>query len=255
MKGDIEFDDVHFSYDGENEVLKGVSFSVPAGKTVAIVGSTGKPALTYLFDGGSTLSSCSAFCIACLSHSSPPPPSSYTHCSCLCLVLSLLTLHAATGAGKSTISKLLFRFYDITGGEIRIDGQVRIVCLAEWIIRAVLKHMDSLHYIGSGFSTLLMSLSFTTLVAYTCVQDVRHTLQRSLRSNIGVVPQDTILFNDTIKYNVAYGRPDCTEDELFRATKLAQIHDFIQGLPDGYETKVRIAYDCHGVIGGEYERL
>ena len=96
-----------------------------------------------------------------------------------------------TGAGKSTISRLLFRFYDVNSGAVRIDGT-----------------------------------------------DVRDITQTSLRHNIGVVPQDTVLFNDTIHYNIAYGRPGATEDEVIEAAKLAQVHDFVQRLPDGYNTKV-----------------
>ncbi len=96
-----------------------------------------------------------------------------------------------TGAGKSTISRLLFRFYDVTGGRILIDGR-----------------------------------------------DLRETTQSSLRAAIGVVPQDTVLFNDTIRYNIAYGRVGATQAEVERAARLAQVHDFVMRLPDGYDTLV-----------------
>jgi ABC-type transport system involved in Fe-S cluster assembly fused permease/ATPase subunit len=103
-------------------------------------------------------------------------------------------LVGTTGAGKSTIGRLLFRFYDLerpAGGSIKIDGV-----------------------------------------------DIRDVTQSSLRRAIGVVPQDTILFNDTIKYNLLYGRPDATEDELIAAAKGASIHESIMSFPDKYETKV-----------------
>ena len=92
-----------------------------------------------------------------------------------------------TGAGKSTIGRLLFRFYDVTGGALRIDGQ-----------------------------------------------DVRDVTQASLHDAIGVVPQDTVLFNDTIWYNIAYGRPGATREEVEAAARAAKIHDFVAGLPAGY---------------------
>jgi len=96
-----------------------------------------------------------------------------------------------TGAGKSTLARLLFRFYDVTGGRITIDGQ-----------------------------------------------DIRSVTQESLRRAIGIVPQDTVLFNDTIYYNIAYGRPDATREEIVAAAKAAHIHVFIESLPLGYETMV-----------------
>ena len=96
-----------------------------------------------------------------------------------------------SGAGKSTISRLLFRFYDVNGGRILIDGQ-----------------------------------------------DIRDVAQASLRANIGIVPQDTVLFNDTIGYNIAYGKPDATTEEVIQAARSAHIHDFVESLPDKYETVV-----------------
>ncbi|MER8486421.1 ABC transporter ATP-binding protein/permease [Mesorhizobium sp. M1322] len=133
--GKVEFHDVHFSYDPNRKILKGISFEVPAGKTVAIVGPS--------------------------------------------------------GAGKSTISRLLFRFYDIQGGKILIDGQ-----------------------------------------------DIRDVTQESLRAAIGMVPQDTVLFNDTIAYNIRYGRVDASEEDVRKAAELAQIGPFIERLPDGYRSMV-----------------
>jgi len=133
--GEVVFEDVRFAYDSERAILKGISFRVAPGETVALVGSS--------------------------------------------------------GAGKSTIGRLLFRFYDVTGGAIRIDGQ-----------------------------------------------DLRDVTQDSLHDAIGVVPQDTVLFNDTIRYNIAYGRPDASEAEVTAAARAAKIHDFILGLPQGYDTVV-----------------
>ncbi|HXB52236.1 MAG TPA: ABC transporter ATP-binding protein/permease [Rhizomicrobium sp.] len=133
--GEIRFEDVVFSYDPERIVLKGISFTVPAGKTVAIVGPS--------------------------------------------------------GAGKSTISRILYRFYDIKSGQVTIDGQ-----------------------------------------------DIRDVTQESLRAVIGIVPQDTVLFNDTVKYNIAYGRIGANEADIKEAARLAQIDKFIVELPMGYDTMV-----------------
>ncbi|MEI9411526.1 ABC transporter ATP-binding protein/permease [Mesorhizobium salmacidum] len=133
--GKVEFRDVHFSYDPNRKILKGVSFEVPAGKTVAIVGPS--------------------------------------------------------GAGKSTISRLLFRFYDVQGGQVLIDGQ-----------------------------------------------DIKDVTQDSLRAVLGMVPQDTVLFNDTIAYNIRYGRVSASEEEVRKAAELAQIGPFIEKLPDGYKSMV-----------------
>ncbi len=102
-----------------------------------------------------------------------------------------LAVVGPTGAGKSTLSRLLFRFYDPTAGRILIDGQ-----------------------------------------------DIRSVTQESLRAAIGVVPQDTVLFNDTIRYNIAYGRPDASQEAIEHAARLAQVHDFVMRLPDGYDTMV-----------------
>jgi ATP-binding cassette subfamily B protein len=133
--GNVRFEDVQFSYDPDRPILKGLSFEVPAGNTVAIVGPS--------------------------------------------------------GAGKSTISRLLFRLYDVSSGRILIDGQ-----------------------------------------------DIRNVTQSSLRASIGMVPQDTVLFNDTIRYNIRYGRWDATDLEVEQAAQLAQIDGFIRMSPKGYETQV-----------------
>ena len=133
--GTIRFDNVKFGYEPDRIILDGLSFEVPAGRTVAIVGPS--------------------------------------------------------GAGKSTISRVLLRFYDVTGGRVTIDGQ-----------------------------------------------DIREVTQASLRAALGVVPQDTVLFNDTILYNIRYGRPEASAEEVYEAARLAQIDAFIRALPDGYRTMV-----------------
>ncbi|MFT4571122.1 MAG: ABC-type transport system involved in Fe-S cluster assembly fused permease/ATPase subunit [Hyphomicrobiaceae bacterium] len=132
---ELRFENVHFAYDSRREILKGVSFTVPAGKTVAIVGPS--------------------------------------------------------GAGKSTIARLLFRFYDVNSGRILIDGQ-----------------------------------------------DIKKVTQTSLRKAIGIVPQDTVLFNDTIEYNLLYGRPSASGADARRAAELAHVAEAIGRMPDGYETVV-----------------
>ena len=131
----IRLDQVDFHYDPNRQILFGVSFEVPAGHKVAVVGTS--------------------------------------------------------GTGKSTLARLLFRFYDVSGGRILIDGQ-----------------------------------------------DIRDVTQASLRRAIGIVPQDTVLFNDTIGYNIAYGRPDATAEEIIAAARSAHIYDFVQSLPDKFETMV-----------------
>ena len=133
--GEVHFENVSFHYDPERAILHAVDFSIPPGKTVAVVGTT--------------------------------------------------------GAGKSTLARLLYRFYDISGGRILVDGQ-----------------------------------------------DIRKVTQDSLRAAIGIVPQDTVLFNDTIYYNIAYGRPEATREEVVAAARSAHIHDFIHSLPQGYDTGV-----------------
>jgi ATP-binding cassette subfamily B protein len=148
--GEVRFEDVRFGYRPDREILKGVSFVVPPGRTLAIVGPT--------------------------------------------------------GAGKSTISRLLFRFYDANAGAVRVDGQ-----------------------------------------------DVRDVTQDSLRAAIGVVPQDTVLFNDTIRYNIAYGRPGASQQEIEQAARLAQVHDFVLRLPDGYDT--RVGERGLKLSGGEKQRV
>jgi len=133
--GEVSFENVQFHYDGRRPILKEVSFRVPAGKTVAVVGPS--------------------------------------------------------GSGKSTIGRLLYRFYDVARGSIRIDGQ-----------------------------------------------DIREITQASLRACIGVVPQDTVLFNETIYYNIAYGKSGTTPAEIEHAARMAHVHDFIMAMPDGYQTLV-----------------
>lgn len=133
--GAVRFEQVAFSYEADRQILSDVSFDIPPGHIVAVVG--------------------------------------------------------ASGAGKSTLSRLLFRFYDVQAGRILIDGQ-----------------------------------------------DIRLVTQASLRAAIGIVPQDTVLFNDSIYYNIAYGRPDATHDEILQAAQAAHIHEFIVSLPKGYDTIV-----------------
>ncbi|MDZ4262803.1 MAG: ATP-binding cassette domain-containing protein, partial [Pseudomonadota bacterium] len=110
------------------------------------------------------------------------------------------------GAGKSTLSRLLFRFYEVNGGRILIDGQ-----------------------------------------------DIRDVTQKSLRAAIGIVPQDTVLFNDTIRYNIAYGDPEATEEQIVRAAQTAHIHDFINSLPEGYNSTV--GERGLKLSGGEKQRI
>jgi len=131
----VRFENVAFFYAPERQILHDVSFDIPAGHTVAVVG--------------------------------------------------------ASGAGKSTLSRLLFRFYDVNSGGILIDGQ-----------------------------------------------DIRTLTQSSLRAGIGIVPQDTVLFNDTIYHNIVYGRPGATREEVVQAAQSAHIHAFIESLPQGYDTMV-----------------
>jgi ATP-binding cassette subfamily B protein len=133
--GHVRFESVEFGYDPVRPILKGISFEVPPGHTVALVG--------------------------------------------------------ASGAGKSTIGRLLFRFYDVSAGSVSIDGQ-----------------------------------------------DLRDVTQASLHDAIGIVPQDTVLFNDTLYYNIAYGREDATRADVEDAARAARLHDFIASLPDGYDTQV-----------------
>jgi ATP-binding cassette subfamily B protein len=131
----VRFEAVDFGYDVRRQVLHGIDFEIPAGRTVAVVGPT--------------------------------------------------------GSGKSTLSRLLFRFFDVGGGRITIDGA-----------------------------------------------DLRELDQDALRRAIGIVPQDTVLFNDSIYYNIAYGRPEASRDEVVAAARAAHIHEFIERLPDGYDTAV-----------------
>ena len=132
---EISFQNVHFAYEPSRPLLHGISFTVPAGKTVAVVGPS--------------------------------------------------------GAGKSTLARLLFRFYDVQRGTVSIAGQ-----------------------------------------------DIKTVTQASVREAIGIVPQDTVLFNDTVAYNIAYGRPGATQAEVEEAAKSARIHDFIVSTPLGYKTMV-----------------
>ncbi len=147
---EVAFQEVHFAYNADRQILRGVSFAVPAGKTTAIVGPS--------------------------------------------------------GSGKSTIGRLLFRFYDAAAGRISIDGQ-----------------------------------------------EIHEVTQESLREQIGIVPQDTVLFNDTIFYNIAYGRPGATRQDVEDAAKLARVHDFIVDLPQGYDT--RVGERGLKLSGGERQRI
>ena len=147
---EVRFEEVRFAYDPERPILQGVSFSVPAGKTVAVVG--------------------------------------------------------ASGAGKSTLARLLYRFYDVQSGRITIAGQ-----------------------------------------------DIRGVTQDSLRRAIGIVPQDTVLFNDTVAYNIAYGRTGATQQEVEEAARAARIHDFIISTPKGYAT--RVGERGLKLSGGEKQRV
>ncbi len=133
--GAVRFEDVRFGYDPDREILHGVTFEIPAGKTVAVVGPS--------------------------------------------------------GSGKSTLARLMFRFYDVGAGRIVIDGQ-----------------------------------------------DIRQVTQQSLRQAIGIVPQDTVLFNDTVEYNIAYGRTGAGRAEVEGAARAAHIHQFIASTPKGYDTMV-----------------
>ncbi len=148
--GSVRFEQVAFHYNAERPILRDVSFEIPAGKKLAVVG-----------------------------HS---------------------------GAGKSTLARLLFRFYDVTGGSITINGQ-----------------------------------------------DIRGVTQQSLREAIGIVPQDTVLFNDTIEYNIAYADCGASSDAIEGAAKMANIHDFIQSLPEGYQTVV--GERGLKLSGGEKQRI
>lgn len=133
--GEVRFERVDFAYEANRQILFDVSFAIPPGRTIAVVGPS--------------------------------------------------------GSGKSTLARLMYRFYDVSGGRITIDGQ-----------------------------------------------DLRGVQQSSLRAAIGIVPQDTVLFNDSIEYNIAYGRPGATHEEIVAAARLAQIHDFVASLPEGYRTPV-----------------
>ena len=132
---EVRFEGVHFAYEPDRPILQDISFTIPAGKTVAVVGPS--------------------------------------------------------GSGKSTLARLLFRFYDVQQGAVQIAGQ-----------------------------------------------DIRELTQGSVRRAIGIVPQDTVLFNDTVAYNIAYGRPGASQNEIEEAARAARIHDFIVSTPRGYDTMV-----------------
>ncbi|MGH8321549.1 MAG: ATP-binding cassette domain-containing protein, partial [Gammaproteobacteria bacterium] len=149
-QGDIRFENVRFGYNKDREILHGVSFTVPAGKKVAVVGPS--------------------------------------------------------GAGKSTLARLMFRFYDANDGRILIDGQ-----------------------------------------------DIRDVTRDSLRRHIGIVPQDTVLFNDTIYYNIAYGRPDANRSDKEQAAAMASLKQFIDSLPQAYDT--RVGERGLKLSGGEKQRV
>ncbi len=146
----VRFDHVSFSYEPKRQILFDVSFEIPAGAKVAVVG--------------------------------------------------------ASGSGKSTLARLLYRFYDVSGGGIQVNGV-----------------------------------------------DIRNARQTGLRGAIGIVPQDTVLFNDTIYYNIQYGRPEATREEVIEAAKAAHIHDFIESVPDKYET--RVGERGLKLSGGEKQRV
>ncbi|MCD2511122.1 ABCB family ABC transporter ATP-binding protein/permease [Comamonas endophytica] len=146
----VRFENVHFAYDPARPILRGVSFEIPAGKTVAVVGPS--------------------------------------------------------GSGKSTLARLLFRFYDVQQGRVMIGGQ-----------------------------------------------DIRGVTQASVRQAIGIVPQDTVLFNDSVEYNIAYGRPGASHEEVAAAARAARIHDFIAGTPQGYAT--RVGERGLKLSGGEKQRV
>jgi ATP-binding cassette subfamily B protein len=146
----VRFERVNFSYDPKRQILFDVSFEIPAGSKIAVVG-----------------------------HS---------------------------GSGKSTLARLLFRFYDVNSGRITINGS-----------------------------------------------DIRDVTQSSLRESIGIVPQDTVLFNDTIRYNIHYGRPEASREDVIAAAKAAHIHDFVESLPDGYES--RVGERGLKLSGGEKQRV
>jgi ATP-binding cassette subfamily B protein len=148
--GHVRFEGVHFAYDPEREILKGIDLDVPPGSTLAVVGPS--------------------------------------------------------GAGKSTLARILYRFYDLTGGRVTIDGQ-----------------------------------------------DISQVTQSSLRAAIGIVPQDTVLFNDTIGYNIAYGREGATPEQVANAARGAAIAGFIQALPEGFDT--RVGERGLKLSGGEKQRV